>query len=115
MLLAKKMRGQPPFCCSASISVPGAPASSLRTESQLVVKPGGEICAPDWVAFELLCTFQPPEPRLTTLLAPASADEIRPVWPAAGLAAAGWAASTAAVHASDAAPSMATARNANRG
>ena len=43
--------GHWPFCARASISVPGAPASSLVTGSQvLVLKPGVEICAPVWVA-----------------------------------------------------------------
>src|SRR5215469_16859978 len=57
--------GQRPFCASASISVPGAPASSLVTGSQvLVLKPGVEICAPVCVATELLCTSQPLLPRL---------------------------------------------------
>ena len=49
--------GHWPFCARASISVPGAPASSLVTGSQVVVlKPGVEICAPVWVALALLCT-----------------------------------------------------------
>src|SRR6516225_3192932 len=63
--------GHWPFCARASTSVPGAPASSLVTGSQvLVLKPGVEICAPDWVATALLCTAQPPEPRLVMSLAP---------------------------------------------
>src|SRR5215471_18766019 len=57
--------GHLPFCASASISVPGAPASSLVTGSQLLVlKPGVEICAPVCVATALLCTSQPLPPRL---------------------------------------------------
>src|SRR5581483_9442392 len=63
--------GHLPFCASASISVPGAPASSLATGSQLLVsKPGVEICAPDWLATALLCTDQPPAPRSVRSLAP---------------------------------------------
>src|SRR5215470_12032560 len=63
--------GHMPFCARASISVPGAPASSLVTGSQvLVLNPGVEICAPVWVATALLCTFQPAAPRLVTSLAP---------------------------------------------
>jgi hypothetical protein len=43
--------GHLPFSARASISVPGAPASSLVTGSQvLVLNPGVEICAPVWVA-----------------------------------------------------------------
>src|SRR5215813_10257021 len=68
--------GQRPFWASASISVPGAPASSLATDSQVdVLKPGVEIWAPDWVAVALLCTFQPPVPRFEMLLAPVSDGE----------------------------------------
>src|SRR6516164_8438966 len=63
--------GHLPFCARASISVPGAPASSLLTGSQvLVLNPGVEICAPVWVAMALLCTAQPPAPRLAMSLAP---------------------------------------------
>src|SRR5262249_13110035 len=70
--------GQLPFCARASISVPGAPASSLLTGSQvLVLNPGAEICAPDWVATALLCTVQPPPPRLAMSLAPVSDGELR--------------------------------------
>src|SRR5580700_6597675 len=66
--------GHLPFCARASISVPGAPASSLVTGSQvLVLKPGVEICAPVCVATALLCTSQPPLPRLVTSLAPVPA------------------------------------------
>src|SRR5258708_24194652 len=76
MLLLKKMFGQPPFCSSASISVPGAPASSLVTVSQLEVSnPGAEICAPVWVAVALLSTFQPVVPRLEMSVAPLSLGE----------------------------------------
>src|SRR5215831_20396508 len=63
--------GHLPFCARASISVPGAPASSLATGSQvLVLNPGVEICAPDCVATALLCTAQPLLPRLESSLAP---------------------------------------------
>src|SRR5437667_8343724 len=69
--------GHKPFCASASISVPGAPASSLATGSQLLVlKPGVEICAPACVATALLCTFQPAAPKSEISLAPVSADEL---------------------------------------
>src|SRR6516165_3615758 len=71
--------GHLPFWARASTSVPGAPASSLATGSQvLVLNPGVEICAPDWVATALLCTAQPPVlPRLETSLAPVPAGELR--------------------------------------
>src|SRR6516162_5154438 len=69
--------GHWPFCARASISVPGAPASSLATGSQvLVLKPGVEICAPVCVATALLCTAQPLAPRLATSLAPVSEGEL---------------------------------------
>src|SRR6266699_7278538 len=69
--------GQSPFWARASTSVPGAPASSLLTDSQLEVsKPGVEICAPVWVAVALLSTFQPPPPRLEISLAPVSDGEV---------------------------------------
>src|SRR6516162_9318948 len=69
--------GHLPFCARASISVPGAPASSLVTGSQvLVLNPGVEICAPDWVATALLCTAQPPLPRLEMSLAPVPDGEL---------------------------------------
>ena len=65
MLSEKKTLGQPPFCSSASISVPGAPASSGVTDSQPdVLKPGVEICCPVCVAVALVSTFQPPVPRV---------------------------------------------------
>src|SRR5438132_547118 len=71
--------GHWPFCARASISVPGALASSLTTGSQVVVlKPGVEICAPVWVALALLCTIQPPVPRLDMSLAPVSDGAFRP-------------------------------------
>src|SRR5215467_2561731 len=71
--------GHWPFCARASISVPGAPASSLATGSQvLVLKPGVEICAPVWVAIALLCTVQPVLPRLEMSLAPVAEGEFRP-------------------------------------
>src|SRR5690349_24390483 len=70
--------GHLPFCARASISVPGAPASSLLTGSQvLVLNPGVEICAPVWVATALLCTSQPLAPRFVTSLAPVSEGELR--------------------------------------
>src|SRR6266568_2081919 len=65
--------GHLPFWASASISVPGAPASSLVTGSQVLVSnPGVEICAPVCVAMALLCTAQPPDPRFVTSLASVS-------------------------------------------
>src|SRR5215471_14242978 len=84
--------GHLPFCARASTSVPGAPASSLVTGSQvLVLNPGVEICPPDWVATALLCTAQPPLPRLEMSLAPVSDGELRSAAlcgnPAPGLAA----------------------------
>jgi len=51
----------------------------------LVLNPGVEICAPDWVASALLCTSQPLLPRSETSVAPVADDEL-------GLAAAGAAA-----------------------
>src|SRR6266496_884184 len=90
MLVEKKMFGHWPFCCSASSSVPGAPASSLVTDSQpLVLKPGVEICCPVCVAVALLSTFQPPEPRFDRLLAPVSDGAAAWMPPTAGRAAAG--------------------------
>src|ERR1044071_7309084 len=69
--------GHLPFCARASISVPGAPASSLATGSQvLVLKPGVEICAPVCVATALLCTSQPALPTSETSVAPVSAAEL---------------------------------------
>src|SRR3984893_7493417 len=69
--------GHFPFCARASISVPGAPASSLATGSQVVVlTPGVEICAPLCVATALLCTSQPSEPRFETSLAPVPDGEL---------------------------------------
>jgi hypothetical protein len=77
--------GHLPFCARASISVPGAPASSLVTGSQvLALNPGVEICAPVCVATALLCTSQPPEPRSEMSLAPVSDGEL-------GLTATAWA------------------------
>src|SRR5436189_5006949 len=74
--------GHWPFCARASISVPGPPASSLVTGSQVpVLKPGVEICAPVWVATALLCTFQPLLPRLAMSLAPvADGLWVRAAW-----------------------------------
>src|SRR5215467_7363238 len=72
--------GHWPFWARASISVPGAPASSLVTGSHvLVLNPGVEICAPVWVATALLCTAQPALPRLMMSLAPVPAGELRPM------------------------------------
>ncbi len=69
--------GHWPFCARASTSVPGAPASSFVTGSQVeVLKPGVEICAPVWVAMALLCTVQPLVPRLEISLAPVSAGAL---------------------------------------
>src|SRR6266852_8144342 len=66
--------GHFPFCASASTSVPGAPASSLATGSQVEAsKPGVEICAPVAVVLALLSTFQPTVPRLEMSEAPVSA------------------------------------------
>src|SRR5579859_2763713 len=77
--------GHLPFCARASTSVPGAPASSGVTGSQvLVLNPGVEICAPVCVATALLCTCQPPVPRLETSLAPVAAGELRLAAGAAG-------------------------------
>jgi hypothetical protein len=71
--------GHRPFCARASISVPGAPASSLVTGSQVLVSnPGVEICAPVCVAIALLCTAQPADPRFATSLAPVSDAEPAP-------------------------------------
>src|SRR5215471_10169933 len=69
--------GHLPFCARASISVPGAPASSLLTGSHvLVLNPGVEIWAPPWVATALLCTAHPAAPRFETSLAPVSDGEL---------------------------------------
>src|ERR1700745_2164794 len=69
--------GHLPFCASASISVPGAPASSLLTGSQvLVLNPGVEICAPVWVATALLCTSHPMAPRLVRSVPPGAAGAL---------------------------------------
>src|SRR5215831_6130029 len=69
--------GHLPFWARASISVPGAPASSLATGSQvLVLNPGVEICVPVCVATALLCTVQPPAPRSETSLAPGPEGEL---------------------------------------
>src|SRR5580704_14203087 len=77
--------GQRPFCSSASISVPGAPAASLATRSQeRASNDGMEIRAPDCVAVALLATRQPPAPRSVRSLAPVAAAA--PVPPGAGAA-----------------------------
>src|SRR5215469_1995675 len=79
--------GHLPFCARASISVPGAPASSLVTGSQeLVLKPGVEICAPVCVATALLCTCQPAVPMSEMSLAPVSAGELAWTTVVAGMA-----------------------------
>ena len=71
MFVEKKTFGQLPFCSRALISVPGAPAPSLATDSQPEVEnPGVEICAPVCVAVALVSTFQPPPPRSVTALDP---------------------------------------------
>src|SRR5215831_17242270 len=70
-LVEKYTFGHTPFCSRASISVPGAPASSFVTASQPpVLNPGVEICCPDWVAVALVSTFQPADPRSDTALEP---------------------------------------------
>src|SRR5215471_12356118 len=93
--------GHLPFCARASTSVPGAPASSLVTGSQvLVLNPGVEIWAPDWVATELLCTSQPLLPRSETSLVPVPSGELRltaAAWAAPGAWPAGWAATAPCV------------------
>src|SRR5215472_11879588 len=67
--------GHWPLLASASISVPGAPASSLLTGSQLLVlNPGAEICAPVCVATALLCTSQPDAPRSEISVAPVAGE-----------------------------------------
>src|SRR5215469_5238584 len=82
--------GHLPFCARASISVPGAPASSLATGSQLLVlNPGVDICAPDWVATALLCTVQPAAPRSVTSELPGLAGELR-IGPAGLLSVVPW-------------------------
>src|SRR6201986_4041785 len=71
MLSEKKTSGHTPFCSNALTSVPGAPAPSLRTDSQpCVEKPLVEISAPLCVAVALLSTFPPEPPRSTTVLDP---------------------------------------------
>src|SRR6266487_340443 len=78
MLVEKKTFGQMPFCSSASISVPGAPASSLATGSQpTVLNPGVEICCPPWVAVALLSTCQPADPRSDIALEPVAGAAAR--------------------------------------
>src|SRR5258708_34184921 len=73
--------GHLPFCARASISVPGAPASSLVTGSQvLVLKPGVDICAPVCVATALLWTPQPLAPRWDRSEAPVADGELRKAW-----------------------------------
>src|SRR5215469_9641548 len=76
--------GHWPFCASASISVPGAPASSLVTGSQvLVLNPGVDIWAPVWVATALLWTAQPLAPRLVMSEPLGPAVAVRTARPAA--------------------------------
>src|SRR5580700_5010074 len=88
--------GHLPFCARASISVPGAPASSGVTGSQVrELNPGVEICAPVCVATALLCTSQPRVPRSETSLAPVPAGELRPTAGCDGWAGAVVAAGTA--------------------
>src|SRR6185437_4436558 len=63
--------GHLPLAASASTSVPGAPASSFATGSQVeVLKPGVEICAPVADVLALLSTDQPVAPRSVVSLAP---------------------------------------------
>src|SRR5215469_15282750 len=78
--------GHFPFCASASTSVPGAPASSLVTGSQvLALNPGVDIWAPVWVATALLGsavavrTARAAALRATRWLAVPGADNVRPV------------------------------------
>src|ERR1700679_2360343 len=67
MFVPSKTSGQAPFWRSASISVPGAPASSGLTFNQWAVsKPGREIRAPTPVVRALLRTSQPPSPTVVT-------------------------------------------------
>src|SRR5215470_4897360 len=112
--------GHLPFCARASISVPGAPASSLATGSQvLVLNPGVEICAPVCVATALLCTAQPPVPRLEISLAPVPEGELRPTAGAelalCCVVAAGTADAPDTAQASAVADTTATAQRAERG
>src|SRR6266567_2784368 len=124
MLVEKKMFGHWPFCCRASSSVPGAPASSLATGShELVLNPGVEICAPAWVAVPLLATFQPPGPRPDRSLAPLADGEPGPRRPTAaralppgpGLPVCGAACAPDAADTSNAAASVVAAQRARRG
>src|SRR5712691_8947215 len=72
--------GHMPLAASASTSVPGAPASSLATGSQVeVLKPGAEICAPVADVLALLSTDQPVAPRSVMSLAPVLGAAIRAV------------------------------------
>src|SRR5215467_6222797 len=62
-LSEKNTFGQRPFCTMASISVPGAPASSGFTCSHPEVeKPGAEMSVPLCGALVLSCTCHPPRP-----------------------------------------------------
>src|SRR5215475_15282460 len=64
-LSEKKTSGQRPFCTRASISVPGAPASSGLTCSHPEVgKPGAEMSVPLCGACLLSCTRHPPRPSV---------------------------------------------------
>src|SRR5579864_6032735 len=66
-----------PLWSKASISVPGAPASSGLTWSHPAAvrsKAGVEMRPPGWLAVALLCTCQPPRPRVTNPGAAEDAD-----------------------------------------
>src|SRR5262249_39991744 len=64
-LSEKKTSGHAPFCTRASISVPGAPASSGFTCSHPdVEKPGAEMSVPLCGALVLSCTCHPPRPTV---------------------------------------------------
>src|SRR5215467_13238163 len=64
-LSEKKTSGHAPFCTRASISVPGAPASSGFTCSHPdVEKPGAEMSVPLCGALVLSCTCHPPRPSV---------------------------------------------------
>ena len=93
MFVEKNTFGQVPFCSSALISVPGAPAPSLVTDSQPAVeKPGVEICAPLWVAVAQVSTFQPAVPRVVIAVDPVGGAAaalfagFRPNWASAAVA-----------------------------
>src|ERR1044072_8064569 len=81
MLSPTKTSGHSPFCSSAPISVPGAPASSGCTFSHSAVSnPGAETSAPGCDASPLLCTCQPARPSVVRPSAPVCG------WPCSGAA-----------------------------